>query len=454
VTRELAGAVVQKVAAPTPARVYLELRMPGHTVTLLACAEPSVARLSAVEKRPANPPTPPGWQAVLRRELVGARLRDAEALPERRTLLVHFERAGPEGRRFRALVLEVGAQPVVALLTEEARILALSSPARAGLEGGGTWAPLKERPTGDAPSRLQSDFVRLRLAHGAESLFAGIEQARWTDARRAPLLAKLKRLARTRQNVLGDLERAQCADRLRREGELLAQNLSRITRGATSVTVPEYLEDGTTREVTISLDPKRSPKAEVDWRFHQYRRMRRGAELARARLAALEVEQRALQAELDRLEVLPEAAPVLEVVERGHPGRAPLPPYREYEGLGGQRIWVGRSSTHNDALTFRVAKPFHVWLHARGVKGAHVVIPIEKGAQLSQEVLIDAAHLALHHSDAKGETRGEVSYTPVKFVRKAKGGPAGAVTFTREKTVMIRVEPQRLARLLAAERSR
>ncbi|MEW5739830.1 MAG: NFACT family protein [Myxococcota bacterium] len=574
-TRELPGAAVQKVSAPTQSRVYLELRVPGRTVTLLLCAEPGAARLSAVEERPANPPSPPGWQAVLRRELLGARLRDAEALPARRTLLLHFERRvssgevaedgaepsergraglpdsgshraddawapaehggagsadggddasgltsrgraglapgesslrvgssaqaqagharwgaevpdargqrgasertvsraserrkkgkartpdGPSaaagGVVFRTLVLEVGAEPLLVLLTGKARVLALSSPARAGLRVGATWTPLEERPTQTAPSRLASDFVHLRLAHGAEALFAPLEQARWTDARKAPLLARLKRLARTREKVRGDLERTERADTFRREGELLAQNLFRISRGATSVTVPEYLDDGTTRDVTITLDPKRSPKAEVDWRFHQYKRLQRGAELARARLVSLDEEKAALEAQLARLEAEPARGPPPQTLKAGREGQAPLPPYREYLGRGGQRIWVGRGAAHNDALTFHVARPFHVWLHARGVPGAHVVVPLEKNAQLSGEVLIDAAHLALHHSDLKGEPRGEVSYTPVKFVRKAKDAPPGAVTFTREKTVLVRVEKERLDRLLAQDESR
>jgi predicted ribosome quality control (RQC) complex YloA/Tae2 family protein len=109
---------------------------------------------------------------------------------------------------------------------------------------------------------------------------------------------------------------------------------------------------------------------------------------------------------------------------------------------------VGRGATHNDALTFKVAKPHHLWLHARGVPGAHVVVPLEKKQTIDQETLLDAAHLAFHHSDARGERAGEVSYTPVRYVRKA--GAPGAVTFTRETTFWLKVEPDRLKRLLSS----
>ncbi len=129
----------------------------------------------------------------------------------------------------------------------------------------------------------------------------------------------------------------------------------------------------------------------------------------------------------------------------------PLAPFKEYRGHGQHRIWVGRGAAHNDTLTFKVSRPWHLWLHARGVPGAHVIIPLEKNETLGSEVLIDAAHLALHHSDLKGEPRGEVSYVPVKRVRKGRDSAAGAVTFTGEKTLMLRVEPGRLSALLATE---
>ena len=40
---------------------------------------------------------------------------------------------------------------------------------------------------------------------------------------------------------------------------------------------------------------------------------------------------------------------------------------------------------------------------------------------------------------------------PAKHVRKAKGAAPGAVTYTHEKTMLLRLEPARLARLLKAE---
>ena len=112
---------------------------------------------------------------------------------------------------------------------------------------------------------------------------------------------------------------------------------------------------------------------------------------------------------------------------------------------------MGRGAESNDQLSFKLARPFHLWLHARGQPGSHVVVPLERDGEVSQEVLLDAAHLALHHSGAKGEPRGEVSYVPVKFVRKMKGGAPGQVLYSRERTFVVRLEPERLKRLLDSQ---
>lgn len=448
--RELASAAVQQVASPTSSRVYLELRVPGRTATVLLCAEPQGSRLSVVEKRPPNPSAPPGWQSVLRRELTGARLLDVESVEARRVVLLHFAAGPGADAPKRTLLLEYGDVPGIALTTDGARVLALSHPFREGFRPGATWTPPDEAPVREAPSRLAGDFEHLRLSRAAEALLGAAEQVRWQKAQLAPLEAKLKKLARTKEKVRAEAERTGQAEALRDEGTLLAQHQHRLTRGARSVTLPEYREDGTVVERTIALDPARTPKQEVEWRFHQYRRLLRGVAFAAKRLAQLDEEEAQLRAALERAAAAPAKAPALPIA-RSKQGDAPLAPFKRYTGHGGHALWVGRGSSHNDTLTFKLARPWHVWFHVRGSPGAHVVVPLEKHAELSSEVLLDAAHLALHHSDLKGEPRGEVSYVPVKRVRKVKGAAPGAVAYTGEKTLMVRLEPARLERLLATE---
>jgi predicted ribosome quality control (RQC) complex YloA/Tae2 family protein len=128
-------------------------------------------------------------------------------------------------------------------------------------------------------------------------------------------------------------------------------------------------------------------------------------------------------------------------------------PYREFRGSKDRAILVGKGASDNDVLTREHARPQDLWLHARDVSGAHVVVPLERNEVCPEELLLDAAHLAAHFSSARGETQLEVSYTGKRYVRKPRGAAVGQVQLEREKVLSLRLEPARLARLLTSERN-
>lgn len=457
---KLAGAFVQKAWAPLPKLCYLDLRQVGRSVLLCLSAQPELARLSVATERFPSPPEPPPFQRWLRQELVGAKLAAVAVEPLERRVRLSFEKGGEP----RALALELrGNSGVLVLLGRDERVLAAAEavPGRADLRPGGSYAPPAGELSEEAralSSRLAPDAARaFPVAEAAEALYAGKERGKRAEEIRrrllAPLKAKVARVQRTLEKVRGEANRQGAAEEHRRVGELLAQNLYRLQRGARSVKLTEYTDEGP-REVEVPLDPARSPKDEVEWHFNKYRRLTRGSEAAGRRLRELE---RELEEAKRQLEAVAKAAEE-ELLGREDAARLSARPaergpqvarpYKELLSTRGERILVGKNSAGNDALTFKVARPYDLWLHARGVPGSHVVVPLARDAELKQELLLDAAHLALHHSQLKGEPRGEVIYTYARFVRKAKGGGPGQVLYTREKSFLVRVEPERLKRLL------
>jgi len=114
-------------------------------------------------------------------------------------------------------------------------------------------------------------------------------------------------------------------------------------------------------------------------------------------------------------------------------------------------VLVGRGASDNDELTLHVARPHDLWLHAKGQPGAHVVVRLTKGHEAPAELLVDAAHLAAHFSDARGEAVVDVTYVSRRYVRKRRGSPPGQVQVDREKVLVLRVDGARLASLLARE---
>jgi predicted ribosome quality control (RQC) complex YloA/Tae2 family protein len=99
-------------------------------------------------------------------------------------------------------------------------------------------------------------------------------------------------------------------------------------------------------------------------------------------------------------------------------------------------IWVGRNSRQNDNVTFDKGGPVDLWLHARGVPGAHVIIKSGAG-DVPEKVLRRAGEIAAYYSKARGEGRVLVDVTRRKHVRKIKGGKPGMVTYRNESPIEV-----------------
>lgn len=101
---------------------------------------------------------------------------------------------------------------------------------------------------------------------------------------------------------------------------------------------------------------------------------------------------------------------------------------------GGWRCFAGRNASQNDRLTFKIAGRDDIWLHARGIAGAHVIIRRDGRADNPGKAAIEqAAQIAARHSTSNGVV--PVDWTLARYVRRMKGGGPGMVIYTREKTV-------------------
>ncbi len=283
------------------------------------------------------------------------------------------------------------------------------------------------------------------------------------------LTRALSKVGRRIEAVRGDLAKAEKAGEMGRLAQLFVVEAARAPRGAKRLVAQDW-SSGEAREVELPLDPGKPARAQVDALFQRARRLKEGAriglerladaERARAQLALLATELAAEGPDVPALEARARAAPPRDFKLASGPAQAlpgrvkkqpPLPPYREFTGSAGGRVRVGRGAEQNDALTLHVARPHDLWLHAKNRTGAHVVVPLDRGASCPGELLVDAAHLAAHFSEARGEDVVEVQYTPRRYVRKPKGSAPGLVVVDREKVLVLRVEPERLRCLLERE---
>ncbi|CAM9534860.1 unnamed protein product [Ectocarpus sp. 12 AP-2014] len=114
---------------------------------------------------------------------------------------------------------------------------------------------------------------------------------------------------------------------------------------------------------------------------------------------------------------------------------------------GAPAVLVGRNNQQNERITFSLARAHELWLHARGVAGAHVLLRLDPGQEAEDDDLAFAADVAVFFSKARQSASTPVDYISPKMVKKLGGGGPGMVKFDGAKVV--RGEPGRVEAAVA-----
>lgn len=465
VVKEIAPAIkagcIQKVFQPTPRTITLEIRTPGHTLSLFISADPETARLHVLTQRFPNPPSPPPFCQFLRAHIQGARIDGLEQVQGDR--IAHLRLTAREGPC--TLIAELtGRKANLLLIDGNGRVMTALEPVREQV--GQPYHP----PTLKSFPESRVEFARMApedtaqpfpISRAIEQRYRAREEelatSRWRHVQLSHLKKRIKKAARRVEVLRGDLEKAARYKEYARYGELLKTNLHAMKKGQEQLTVVDYF-DPAMPELVIPLDPSKGPQGNMDEYFKKHRKHVAAEREIRPRLAQAEEDLSALQKERANLEQgLSEPAPS-STRARGAVTTGPVlqtkpnrdvrsGPFRRFVSADGLPIYVGRNARENEALTFGEARPDDLWLHAHGTPGSHVVLRLDKGADPSYETLRDAATLALLYSDLKKSGKGEVIYARRKYVRKVKGKSPGTVTVTQEKTIFISLDRARLDRL-------
>ena len=252
------------------------------------------------------------------------------------------------------------------------------------------------------------------------------------------------RTERTLQQMQGNITDATEIEMLREAGELILIYQGQAKQNTTEITVPDYA--GAPR--TIKLDPKLTPVENAQAYFRRYRKANRATEGLPARIQAVKTDLTylaQLAADLALAESRPEIDTVYDALAKagwapkarpGSGGQVEGP--RRFE-IDGFPIYIGRNARQNEEVTFKRAEPDDLWLHARGVPGAHVVVKCGK-RDVPEEIVQKAASLAAYYSLARDEAQAIVDVTLRRYVKHVRGGHPGLVTYRNERTIQVKPE--------------
>ena len=262
---------------------------------------------------------------------------------------------------------------------------------------------------------------------------------KWYNQRHSKMEAALN-------NLLQKKERFENAEQIKHQGDLILTYGHLITGDSKFLECEDY-ETGKT--LRILIDPKKSAQENAQEYYKNYKKAVSGAEeivhdieMARSQLEKLEAQYAQICAEQNPVKIeqlLRRDTTPTQQKKKNHPGL-------DYT-INGWYILVGRDANENDELLRHHVRGDDLWLHVRDFPGGYVFIKARKGKTVPLEILLDAANLAVHYSKARGDSKVDLYYTHVKYLRRAKNGPKGLVLPTQEKNLCVTPDRERLKKL-------
>lgn len=438
------------------ADLNLALRFSSRVSLVFSLKAPWVGIFLADSREFKNPKPMPPWRTAL----VGARLASIEAVKDDRVVNLAFSSGvGLRVELFPARPNWVLTAPGLSAVSwrkpvpprpqkdAQAAPRLLRKPAPLVLRGFGN------EPGGDWLERSLSHYLRAReetLLQNALSHAAGL------------LEEKLAALIRLKAAVREELAECENADGYREKGEALKNGLYLLSEADRETAVGKSEKFFQLYKKLVRARKEIAPRAaRIDGDISALRAASREVASFRRRPGELAAAAYSRFAGFFRERAGTDLYP-------GEPGKKQLKKHDKKLGKSGLRhfasregldIWVGRNHAENEELVIRLARGNDLWFHVKSRPGAHAIVRLPRGKSASLETMLDAATLVAHYSGVPtGADKVEVDYAFRKNVRRVPGkgaekgkGKGGAflVAYSQHKTLVVRVEKERLDRLFA-----
>ena len=429
------------------------LREPGY---LFITVEPAAPRLYLIKRRvrdleKASVPTTQ-FALSLRKELARKAVTSVEKLPTDRVVTLKFDGLDDLGQQTHPTLIAqlTGRSANLFLLNDEGVITGrLKETKGVGQTVGEKYQPPKSGATHSAAkSNIKSLSLsdRESLSEVLDQHYTSLEESRGLESQLAAARAGLQKEISRRRKLLKklerDLEEHSGAEQHKQIGDLLLANVATAKRVGDRLKLTDYFAEGAP-EIEIEVDENLTVPEEASRRFELYSRSKRARVQIANRIKQVKAELADLEIKRERLETSPgtlsdSVSAPSEVKAKAKSRETRVPGARRYLSSDDYEILVGRAARDNDNLTFKIAKPNDLWLHAADYPGSHVIVRNPTRKEIPHRTLIEAAQLAAYFSQASKDPKVGVHYTERKFLSKPKGSAAGLVRMSRFKNIVVK----------------
>lgn len=227
-------------------------------------------------------------------------------------------------------------------------------------------------------------------------------------------------------------------------GELINAYGYQLPEGSKELTALNYY---TGEEITIPLDPVKTPQENAQKYFARYNKQKRTYEALTELISETGDEIRYLESvesaldialyEEDLTQIKEELSQAGYIRRRQQKKKAKiLSRPLHYISSDGYHMYVGKNNLQNEELTFHFASGNDWWFHAKGVPGSHVILK-SGGDEVPDRTFEEAGRLAAYYSKNRGNEKAEIDYIEKKHVKKVNGGRPGFVIYHTNYSLVI-----------------
>jgi predicted ribosome quality control (RQC) complex YloA/Tae2 family protein len=452
----LTGRFVGRISQLSPSSLVIDfgVRDAGYLLLSVAPAGPRLHLIKRSTRSLQQSSLPPGrFAQALRSSIGGGHLTAISKDVDERVVRFSFSVTDELGESHtRVLIAQLTGRSANLYLLDAGGFIthALRQPKGMGQQLGETYQPPPQ--TGDA---AQHEVIPIdsttSISEALDKYYQREEKQNQIDALVKEISGKLRknisRLRKLKANLLKDLAGHGNPDDHKRLGNLLLANISTNERKADKVLLRDYYAEGEPT-IEVEMDEGKSLQEAAAESFSRYGKSKRAIDEIGSRLVQIDDELQKLEAKQAKLEkaiaggneeelrTFAGAKPAA-VTRDKKKAPARLPGMRHYRSSDGYEVIVGRTARDNDTLTFRVARPNDLWLHAGDYPGSHVVVRNSSRKEIPHRTIIEAAQLAAKFSQAGEDSRVTVHYTQRKFLSKPKGAAPGLVRMSTFRSITV-----------------
>lgn len=461
------NARIQKVQQPTRQELLFGLRNQGETRKFYININPQFFHIcfmsSGNEKRRfiEIPKQPPMFCMLIRKYLEGAKIAKVVQPQGERILEFYFETYNELSEKiYLCLAIELmGKHSNIVLYNYDTNVIigcahnvGSDKSRERELIGGLPYAyPLRQnnRNFSGLSTMLEgqtsvNDFI--------DNHFATMQEQEKVKNIKSKLLtiikAKIKKNNVALEKIKKQSTTSEKADLYRKKGDLIMANLFHNKDFSSFIEIIDYESNS---QVKIELDEKTTLKENANKFFKLYSKAKTSNLKSQEMIDNVKIDQEYFEQILYSIEEAQTLSDLLEIQEelgigekqigkkgkneksdKGKTSISPLiinhPPFT---------IYVGKNNKQNDYIVSKLSRDEDIWFHVHNCAGSHVLLRVEAGQEITDEIIFECAKLAKEYSSAKNSSKVGVIYTKRKFLKKPSGANLGYVIYKNEKEIIV-----------------